>query len=371
MSDELTEGAGHRRWGRIGPVAAAAVLVIGAGWAGWASGWLGRGETAEAGGPPGQDPPAATAEVTRQTLTATTEVPGTLGRSDLFTVTTAGPGVITAVAEPGDEVTRGMELYRLDERPVTALYGRIPMYRDLRAGLSGADVEQLERNLRRLGYEGFTVDTEFTGTTAGAVRRWQADLGLPETGTVRMSDVVFVDAGDRLDGTRTAIGATVTPGTPVLDLTGSEQVVRLEVEVADRELLALETPVTVELPDGDRATGVVTAATMVRSEPPGSPDGAEPDALTEVEVTLDEPVEESLLGAPVVVIADVEQREEVLTVPVNALLALAAGGHGLEVVAADGSTSLVPVTTGLYAQGRVEVEGDGIEAGTVVGVAGR
>ena len=56
-----------------------------------------------------------------------------------------------------------------------------------------------------------------------------------------------------------------------------------------------------------------------------------------------------------------------LTVPVAALLALAEGGYGVEVV--DGSTShYVAVETGLFAGGRVEVSGDGLAEGMTVGM---
>jgi len=57
----------------------------------------------------------------------------------------------------------------------------------------------------------------------------------------------------------------------------------------------------------------------------------------------------------------------VLTVPVAALLALAEGGYGLEVVDG-GRSSITAVETGLFADGRVEVSGSGIAAGTTVGV---
>jgi hypothetical protein len=60
-----------------------------------------------------------------------------------------------------------------------------------------------------------------------------------------------------------------------------------------------------------------------------------------------------------------------LLVPVNALLAPAEGGYGLEVVRGDGTTTIVRVDTGLFAAGKVEVRGAGIAKGTVVGVAGR
>ena len=57
--------------------------------------------------------------------------------------------------------------------------------------------------------------------------------------------------------------------------------------------------------------------------------------------------------------------ENVLVVPVNALLALAGGGYAVEVVNAAGVHRLVPVTLGLFddAQGLVEVQGSGLRAG--------
>jgi multidrug efflux system membrane fusion protein len=57
----------------------------------------------------------------------------------------------------------------------------------------------------------------------------------------------------------------------------------------------------------------------------------------------------------------------VLTVPVAALLALSEGGYGVQVVEGTG-TRIVAVETGLFADGRVEISGSGIAAGTNVGV---
>jgi hypothetical protein len=59
----------------------------------------------------------------------------------------------------------------------------------------------------------------------------------------------------------------------------------------------------------------------------------------------------------------------VLAVPVSALLALAGGGYGVEVVAPSGTHRLTGVTTGIYAGSRVQVSGAGIVPGTRVVVA--
>jgi hypothetical protein len=93
-------------------------------------------------------------------------------------------------------------------------------------------------------------------------------------------------------------------------------------------------------------------------------------ASTVVEVTIavdDAKAVSGLDQATVDVAFTASQREDVLTVPVAALLALAEGGYGVQVV--DGATTrVVAVETGMFASGRVEVSGDGIAEGTTVGM---
>jgi multidrug efflux pump subunit AcrA (membrane-fusion protein) len=64
-----------------------------------------------------------------------------------------------------------------------------------------------------------------------------------------------------------------------------------------------------------------------------------------------------------------ERRNDVLSVPIAALLARPEGGFAVELVD-DGGTRLVPVDTGLFAAGRVEISGDGISQGERVSVPG-
>jgi hypothetical protein len=56
----------------------------------------------------------------------------------------------------------------------------------------------------------------------------------------------------------------------------------------------------------------------------------------------------------------------VLTVPVDALLALREGGYAIEMVAADGTTYLTAVEVGLFDDDGVEVSGDFSAGDTVV-----
>ena len=83
--------------------------------------------------------------------------------------------------------------------------------------------------------------------------------------------------------------------------------------------------------------------------------------------SLDDP--ESAQGldqAPVDVEVVSDRADDVLAVPVTALLALAEGGYAVEVVTDDGSTVLVAVDPGLFADGFVEVTSDSLQAGMEV-----
>ncbi|MGV9453005.1 efflux RND transporter periplasmic adaptor subunit [Streptomyces sp. NPDC003635] len=316
--------------------------------------------------------PPATAEVTRQTLQDTRTEDGELGYGAATTATARVPGTITHLPDAGERIARGEALYRLDDEPVVLLYGAVPAYRELRAGVEGRDVEQLERNLKALGHDGFTVDDTYTEATAEAVRQWQGELGVEETGTVAPGRVVFAPAAVRVDVLDTEEGATTAPGQKVLTYTATAQAVTVELDTADRRLAEAGAKVSVELPDGTRVDGRVSEVTT--EVDPGN--GAEEDPTTKVKVLVALDGAEAQKAAASYVLASVDvsftagEREDVLTVPVAALVALDGGGFGVEVVRASGGTAYVPVRTGLFADGRVEISGAGIAAGTTVGMPG-
>ncbi|MFD0851704.1 hypothetical protein ACFQ07_05710, partial [Actinomadura adrarensis] len=126
----------------------------------------------------------------------------------------------------------------------------------------------------------------------------------------------------------------------------------------------------VELPGGETARGTITKVGSVATAPEGS--GAQGEKETtptiDVEITLDDPAKAGRLDqAPVSVAMTSEKRENVLSVPIEALLALRQGGYGVQLVQG-GVTRIVTVETGLFAGGRVEVSGQGLAEGAKVGV---
>ncbi|MCX4664568.1 peptidoglycan-binding domain-containing protein [Streptomyces uncialis] len=360
-------GAKRARRSRRGRLALALVVLIAGGAAAAAALGLGRAQDDTAGAPA---LPPKTAEVDRRDLKDSKSTDGSLGFGTSRTAISRIGGTLTGVAEAGDTVGRGKALYEVDDVPVTLMYGPTPAYRALKSGLEGDDVRQLERNLAALGYSGFTVDEEFTDLTADAVKEWQEDLGVKETGTVDLGRVVFVPGEVRVDSVEAEQGAALAPGGKVLAYTGTGKAVTVELEPADQDMAKEGTKVEVVLPDDTVAKGVVEDVTTVIT-PGGNGEDDEAETTVEVVIGLTDAKGRKAADSYALAAVDVEftagTREDVLTVPVSALLALSEGGFGVEVVEGT-ATRYAPVEPGLFADGRVEITGDGITEGTKVGV---
>src|SRR5919202_3805814 len=131
--------------------AAAAVAVVGAG--AWAA--TGGGAEDGSGAAVNDRVPTATVAVVRRDLVDREDVEGTLDFAGARTVAAGAQGTLTRVRPEGSTVWRGKSLFSIDAQAAAfVLYGRLPMYRTLRSGVSdGSDVRQLERNLVALGYD--------------------------------------------------------------------------------------------------------------------------------------------------------------------------------------------------------------------------
>ncbi|HEV3402206.1 MAG TPA: peptidoglycan-binding protein, partial [Acidimicrobiales bacterium] len=254
-------------------------------------------------------------------------------------------------------------------RPVPLLFGDLPAWRRLAVGVSdGADVRQLEANLVALGYANesqLKVDDHFNSATAAAVRRWQKALAVDQTGAVELGEAVFLPGKVRVAERTVAQGDSAAPGAPVLKVTSTNRQVRVELDAAKQSTVKVGDEVEVKLPSGQMTKGSVTSVGTVATTK-GSPPNTR--SVIEVLVTLHDPAAAgSVDEAPVRVGFVSGSRNGVLAVPVSALLALREGGYGVRVV--EGASSrIVPVTTGLFAKGMVEVSGEGLREGQQVEV---
>ncbi|MCK7621656.1 peptidoglycan-binding protein [Streptomyces sp. RS10V-4] len=327
-----------------------------------------RGAQAEKRG----DLPPATAEITRTDLVQSKTVDGHLDYAQRRTVKSAVEGTVTKAAQEGRTVTAGQRLYERDARPVILLYGPTPAFRPMKVGDRGPDVLQLERNLRDLGFgASLYVDTRYDKGTEAAVKSWQKSIGIENPdGRVGRGDIVFQPGAVRVVAADAALADQVGPDKTVLTVASTTPVVRAQLDQTDAVLTSRGTKVEVTLPSG-RTVGGKVAGTARPEASEGSP-GARQEGIT-VEVTLDSPrsvlaAEDAKATSSVTFIS--ESHRNVLAVPVEAVVALRGenGGYGLQIVQGR-TTRMVRVTTGMTADGRIEVSGDGISAGMKVGVA--
>jgi peptidoglycan hydrolase-like protein with peptidoglycan-binding domain len=308
----------------------------------------------------------ATATVERRDLVQHETVDGTLGYDDAETLYAQGMGTVTALREPGSFVERGRALYWLDGKPVALMYGGVPMWRRLDGSSDdGRDIRQLEWNLVALGYDpsrDVEIDGEWDWATTAAVKRWQEDKDLPKTGAVELGQIVFLPGPRRIGEQKTAVGARLQPGAEVLETTSTRRVVNVDLDADKQALISEGESATVELPDGRSIEGSIVDVGRVAESETDPATGEQGDATIPVEIRLPRGAKTGGLDqSPVDVLLERDRVKDAFTVPVSALLALAEGGYAVEVVDADGSTHLARVEPGAYADGIVEITGDGIE----------
>jgi len=341
----------------------------------------------------GNSSQVATAPVVRTNLTSTVQVGGSIGYDGSYTVAALhGGGVYTWLPEPGAVIKQDQPVYSVGDVPVPLLYGSLPAYRQFDVGMSdGADVGQLTRDLIALGYgAGLTPGNHYSEATAAAVQRWQKAVGLQATGEIPLGEAVFEPGPIRVTSVTPAPGAPAQAGGAiVLTATGTTPIVDVDLDVSEEYLVKPGDAVTVVLPDGTTTVGghietVGTVATCPGGGGVGAAGGGNGSAdqspcessgsgnssapTVTVTITLDRtPAGATFDQAPVNVNITTQTAGHVLAVPVNALLALAGGGYGVDVVT--GKTShLTGVTTGLYSDTLVQVSGSGLTAGTQVEV---
>ena len=313
------------------------------------------------------DAQVASARVNLQNATTALQMAQSSARLD---------GSFTWLPGAGAVVNQGQPIYALNGRPVILLYGAEPAYRQLCPGVSGDDVKQLEQDLIDLGYGGpanLTADGNFTGADLAAVQRWQAALGQPQTGAVRLGEVVFAPGSVRVAAVRVSLGVQAAPGTPVLDLTATRHTITVPLDVSRQQLVNRGDQVSVLMPDGHtNAAGTVTGVSRVATVPPSQGQGqGGPGQTATVSVTVtltDESGAGALDQAPVYVSITTASKKNVLAVPVTALLAQPDGSYAVAVRSA-ASRRLVAVQPGLFGDGGlVEVTGAGLAEGQLVEV---
>ncbi|MGO9907741.1 MAG: peptidoglycan-binding protein [Solirubrobacteraceae bacterium] len=339
----------------------------------------------------------STATVQREALSATVSEDGTLtygawSDGSPYSVINQAHGAYTKLPEVGQVVRQGQVLYRVNDSPVVLLYGATPAYRTLSPGMTGPDVAELNADLVALGY---TTSTQMSATsstygpaTTIAVQKLQAAVGLTQTGALTLGQAVFEPTAIRVTTLSALLGGSTQDGQMVMQGTSTRRQVQVALDATQQTDIAVGDKVSITLPDNKTTPGVVTSVGTVATCAPSSGSGGSSSSpaapgtddcssgssgnttpTINVDVTPSDPAATGTWDqAPVQVAITTARVPSALVVPVNALLARSQGGYAIEVVGADGTNHLVPVSLGLFddAEGLVQVTGSRLVAGQEV-----
>lgn len=290
---------------------------------------------------------------------------GTVSYQAVLEVQAGRDGVVTAVTvRAGDSVAAGDELFRVDNRPSIAVNTEFPFWRPIRVGDTGDDVAMLQQILREAGtYVGDSTGT-FDAATDRALRKWQRDNAFSRPdGILEPGDMMFGGWPARVGSIELRIGQHVSEESSGLTLTEVEPSVVTQLTTQD--VLRIAEGMTAEV--NFDAVGRTERATVnqISAAPVAQADGSE---LYEA---LIGPIDLSSIpeGAEARVEVIIEEAQDVITVPVAAVVAGADGSPVVRVVDPSGGVETVGVELGISSGAFVEVR-HGLEGNEVVVLTG-
>ena len=307
----------------------------------------------------------ATANVERRTLTQSKEFNAGVSYGNTFDLPISATGTITKRPDKDAVVEPGQELLRIDNKPVFLAEGVMPMYRELQRTpdvvvkgqkyMRGYDVAHLQQFLLNAGFDAdgkMTMTGDFDPNTEKAVKAWQKSVGLAATGRVDRSQLIIHPEAVRIDS-ELRIGAMFSS----LTVSAVDQTLTFNVASRDRSLVAVDGTVDISTSDGTDVTGTVTSLERSIDD--------QGNSVVKATVRPDQPL--PAVTTTAVATATDTLADDVLAVPVRALLAVSQGGFAVELATpgADGGGRLVRVEVGSVADGWAEISGE-IEAGTSV-----
>lgn len=141
--------------------------------------------------------------------------------------------VITEMPNVGDEFSEGEMLYEVAGRPAFALQGDLPLFRTVRLGDKGLDVEQLQIALDRLGFAIEEIDGIYGEETEAAVVAFYESHGYAPVEPSEAAQDAYRSARDSYNASRDAVAAA---NRSVAAAEAAEVAARDELNVAEERL---------------------------------------------------------------------------------------------------------------------------------------
>lgn len=247
-----------------------------------------------------------------------------------------------------------------------------------------------------------TASTSTTSTTPSTTRTTTAAPTITQTVTVTRS-TASAHPGGKSSGSSGSSGGSArggkgsgssasgsggnagaaAGGAAILQTSSTRLVATVNLAASSQSEAVPGSPVTVEMPDGSIVDGTITAVSPVASSSgsggggaaggssgdagggAGTSNGSSSPATVPVTISLQGHIKGAGLDQAAVSVNFAQARaRHVLSVPVTALVATAGDAYALQEVAAP--HALLPVSTGLFAGGYVQVSGPGVHPGLEV-----
>jgi hypothetical protein len=357
--------------------------------------------------------PLGTATVHRGDLIEVQRYHGELSFPARAGVNLSGPGTVTSLPHVGEILSDGASVAGVDDRPIGVLFGKTPLYRTLgaantagarlavsvaradllgaEAGLSqavhrsgagrpstaraasaaeaqvgvdeararlrgaqqalqsvltpqrGPDVTLVATNMTALGYyrgagDGWNAELE------DAVRQWQDRIGATPSGDIDPNDVLVVSGTARVNAVRGELGGV--PAAVTISLSALSRLATFRLGNGVPGTLVAGRRVMLSA-GGDRVAGRVASIRTSHRSTTVQVAFAQSSALAHI------------VSTRVTMSVTTADLRNVLTVPTQALLALASGGYALQLP----EGRLLAVRTGIVQGGDIEVSGAGVHRG--------
>jgi hypothetical protein len=259
-------------------------------------------------------------------------------------------GIITAISiSPGDELPPGQVVLEIEGRPVIALTGAFPTWRDFSSSMRpGPDVAQLQTALAELGLYKAKIDGRFGPKSLSAVARLYRSVGYRPRSrkVIDQRELVFIPNHLRnVERVDAVVGDRLGPESIVL-ASGTR---RIEAELtADQRLVVAPGASIRSVPasgDGAWAATIEEVTSLERADGMPGPNTA---------IVTRESIPEWMTGEQVFDVILASTDGSVLSAS-PAAVHVNGAGDPFVVVLEDGDERVVPVTVGLVTSDRVEV----------------